>query len=76
MVAMNSETFAKDRLPGGKVVGKFDMDKVNTLGGSLALGHPFGATGTMLCVRVMCMAMRMHMHFCRCVCVIALDCCC
>ena len=45
MVAMGSEKFAADRLPGGKPVGKFDMANVNTRGGSLALGHPFGATG-------------------------------
>lgn len=48
MTAMGSEAFAKERLPGGKVIGKFDMDKVNTQGGSLALGHPFGATGARL----------------------------
>jgi hypothetical protein len=46
MAAMGSDKFASERLPGGKVVGKFDMSKVNTRGGSLALGHPFGATGT------------------------------
>lgn len=45
MVAMGSEKFAAERLPGGKPVGKFDMANVNTRGGSLALGHPFGATG-------------------------------
>lgn len=45
MTAMGSEKFAADRLPGGKVIGNFDMAKVNTRGGSLALGHPFGATG-------------------------------
>jgi acetyl-CoA acyltransferase len=26
----------------------FDFAKMNTLGGSLALGHPFGATGSRL----------------------------
>ncbi len=28
-----------------EAVGAIDYDKVNTLGGSIALGHPFGATG-------------------------------
>jgi hypothetical protein len=37
-----SEVFAKDRLPRGKPIGKMDFSKVNVLGGSLALGHPFG----------------------------------
>ncbi len=45
MAAMGSEKFCADRLPGGKVVGNFDFAKVNTRGGSLSLGHPFGATG-------------------------------
>jgi len=48
MTAMASEVFAKDRLPRGKPIGKMDFSKVNVLGGSLALGHPFGATGARL----------------------------
>ncbi len=43
--AMGSESFAKSSLPGGKMVGRMDMSRVNTLGGSLSIGHPFGATG-------------------------------
>jgi acetyl-CoA acyltransferase len=46
--AMSSAKFAADRLPGGKPIGRFDTDKMNTLGGSLSLGHPFGATGARL----------------------------
>ncbi len=45
---MGSDKFAAERLPGGKPIGKFDFAKMNTLGGSLALGHPFGATGARL----------------------------
>lgn len=45
MAALDSEKFAAERFPGGKKVGRFDMDKTNVLGGSLAIGHPFGATG-------------------------------
>ena len=33
---------------GGKKVGEVDMSKLNTKGGSLAVGHPFGATGSRL----------------------------
>jgi acetyl-CoA acyltransferase len=44
---MESQTFA-DKNFGGKIVGKVDVDKMNTKGGSLALGHPFGATGSRL----------------------------
>ncbi len=46
--AMASAKFAETRLPGGKPVGRFDFSKMNTLGGSLSLGHPFGATGSRL----------------------------
>lgn len=43
MAALSSDKFAQERLKGySKAVGTFDMDKVNTQGGSLSLGHPFG----------------------------------
>jgi acetyl-CoA acyltransferase len=47
LVAMDSQTFADEKF-GGKKVGKVDMSKMNTKGGSLAIGHPFGATGSRL----------------------------
>ena len=47
LVAMDSQKFADTNF-GGKKVGKVDMDKMNTKGGSLAIGHPFGATGSRL----------------------------
>jgi acetyl-CoA acyltransferase len=47
LTAMNSQAFA-DKSFGGKKVGEVDMDKLNIHGGSLALGHPFGATGSRL----------------------------
>jgi acetyl-CoA acyltransferase len=46
--ALDSETFAKKSLNHDKKVGLIPMDKLNTLGGSLSLGHPFGATGVRL----------------------------
>ena len=46
-VAMNSQAFADEKF-GGKKVGEVDMSKLNTKGGSLAVGHPFGATGSRL----------------------------
>lgn len=47
LTAMESQSFADDHF-NGKKVGSVDMDKLNTKGGSLALGHPFGATGSRL----------------------------
>ena len=51
MNALDSDAFASKNLgwgSGASKVGRIPMDKVNTLGGSLAIGHPFGATGTRL----------------------------
>lgn len=45
LTAMASAKFAAERFPGGKPVGTVTLDKMNTLGGSLSIGHPFGATG-------------------------------
>jgi len=47
LTAMDSQKFADEKF-NGKRVGKVDMDKLNTKGGSLSLGHPFGATGSRL----------------------------
>jgi acetyl-CoA acyltransferase len=47
LVAMDSDTFAQNNL-GGKKIGAVDMDKMNIKGGSLSIGHPFGATGSRL----------------------------
>jgi acetyl-CoA acyltransferase len=56
--AMDSATFAGRALGAGAAkVGRPDIDVVNTCGGSLALGHPFGATGTRLLTTA---ANRMH----------------
>lgn len=48
LTALNSDTFAKENLQQDKKVGEIPMEKLNTLGGSLSLGHPFGATGVRL----------------------------
>jgi len=45
LYALKSTTFAKNNLNRNKAVGDIDLDKFNLLGGSLSLGHPFGATG-------------------------------
>ncbi len=40
-----SNEFAKQVLGRDKAIGEVDMDKFNVLGGSIAYGHPFAATG-------------------------------
>jgi len=44
--AWESETFCKERLGRAASLGSIDRDKLNVKGGSVALGHPFAATGT------------------------------
>jgi acetyl-CoA acyltransferase len=46
--ALQSDTFAEENLNRSSAVGTVDMDRLNAWGGSLSLGHPFGATGTRL----------------------------
>jgi len=43
--AWESETFCKERLGRTVSLGSIDRDKLNVKGGSVALGHPFAATG-------------------------------
>ncbi|MCF7362628.1 acetyl-CoA C-acyltransferase FadI [Vibrio sp. A1-b2] len=40
-----SDKFAQEVLGRGQAIGEVDMDKFNVLGGSIAYGHPFAATG-------------------------------
>lgn len=43
--AWRDEKFCRERLGREQPLGEIDRDKLNTCGGSVALGHPFGATG-------------------------------
>lgn len=43
-----SASFAREKLGLPKAAGMIPMEKLNTRGGSLSLGHPFGATGARL----------------------------
>lgn len=40
-----SETFAREKLGREQSIGEIDWERFNVLGGSLAYGHPFAATG-------------------------------
>ncbi len=46
MKMFESKLFAEQKLGRDRAIGSIDMDKFNVLGGSLAYGHPFAATGT------------------------------
>lgn len=46
--AIESDKFCKEKLGLSSAIGKVDFSKLNINGGSIPLGHPFGATGTRL----------------------------
>jgi len=48
IAAMGSDDFGKEKLGLDGKLGDVDMTKLNLRGGSLAVGHPFGATGARL----------------------------
>jgi len=43
--AWQSEKFCRDRLGRNEALGPIDLSKLNMKGGSVAMGHPFAATG-------------------------------
>ncbi|UCX04042.1 acetyl-CoA C-acyltransferase FadI [Shewanella glacialimarina] len=52
MQMFGSKKFAAEKLGRNRAIGEIDMSKFNVLGGSLAYGHPFAATGTRLITQV------------------------
>ncbi len=48
-----SQKFAQEKLGRDKAIGEIDMDKFNVMGGSLAYGHPFAATGARLIIQTL-----------------------
>lgn len=58
LVAMSSQKFADEKL-NGHLIGDINVDKLNTKGGSLGIGHPFGATGSRL-VTTACRRLQME----------------
>ena len=48
MKAWESERFCRERLGLDRALGPIDRTKLNVMGGSVAIGHPFAATGTRL----------------------------
>jgi acetyl-CoA acyltransferase len=43
--AFESRQWAEQRLGRSQAIGQVDRDTLNVMGGSIAIGHPFGATG-------------------------------
>ena len=48
-----SKRFAQQKLGRDSAIGDIDMDKFNVLGGSIAYGHPFAATGARMIIQTL-----------------------
>ncbi|NAX33049.1 acetyl-CoA C-acyltransferase, partial [Vibrio sp. V29_P1S30P107] len=48
-----SDQFAQQYLGRSQAIGEVDMDKFNVLGGSIAYGHPFAATGARMMIQTL-----------------------
>jgi len=57
LMAWQSEKFCRDRLDRNAPLGPIELEKLNVKGGSIAIGHPFAATGARI---VATMAKLLH----------------
>jgi acetyl-CoA acyltransferase len=53
MKAFASAKFARDELGRSEPLGEVDFDRFNVNGGSIAIGHPFGATGARVVMQLL-----------------------
>jgi acetyl-CoA acyltransferase len=51
--AIESKEWAKEKLGLDKAIGQVDMSRLNVNGGSIPLGHPFGATGVRVALQAL-----------------------
>lgn len=61
--ALSSKDFALSELGRTEAVGHPDIDRINVMGGSLSIGHPFGATGGRLTVTILNEMARRDVQF-------------
>ena len=61
--ALSSKEFAEEELGRGEAVGHPDVDVINVMGGSIAIGHPFGATGARLTITLLNEMARRDVEF-------------
>jgi len=54
MKAFASKKFAEQELGKSAPVGVIDFERFNVTGGSIAIGHPFGATGARVVTQLLC----------------------
>lgn len=61
--ALSSRKFAEEELGLSRPVGHPDVDRINVMGGSLSIGHPFGATGGRLTITILNEMARRDVQF-------------
>ena len=61
--ALSSRAFAREELGRDQAVGHPDEALINVMGGSIAIGHPFGATGGRLTVTILNEMARRDVQF-------------
>jgi len=61
--AFSSKKFAQEELGRSKAVGHPDPERINVMGGSISLGHPFGATGGRLTMTLLNEMARRDVEF-------------
>lgn len=60
--AFASPRFAREELGRSAPLGELDLERVNVNGGSIALGHPFGATGGRLTIQLLAELKRRNLQ--------------
>jgi acetyl-CoA acyltransferase len=60
---LQSDRVAKERLGLSAAIGIPDEDRINVLGGSIAIGHPFGATGGRITITLLQEMKRRDVEF-------------
>jgi acetyl-CoA acyltransferase len=61
--AFASRRFAREELGRSEPMGEVDLERWNVDGGSIALGHPFGATGARITLQLLAALERRHLKF-------------
>lgn len=61
--ALSSRSFAEQQLGRSEAVGHPDVERINVMGGSLSIGHPFGATGGRLTITLLNEMARRDVQF-------------
>ena len=61
--ALSSRVFAEEKLGRSEPVGHPDVDRINVMGGSISIGHPFGATGGRLTMTLLHEMARRDVQF-------------